>query len=126
MKTIYKSIFLVLIVSLFQGCASHENFVQKYNGWIGRHIAHFIQEVGYPDSQYDLPNTHKVYVYQRSEVYTRPAMPTFGYGYGSYYGGYGMVGFSTEVVQKNCNLYIETDKDGIILRWGSRGNSCRS
>jgi hypothetical protein len=126
MKNVMRFIVLSFVVLLIQGCASHENFVQKYNAWVGRHISHFIQEIGYPDSQYDLPNKNRVYVYHKSQIYTAPAMPTFGYGYGSYYGGYGMVGFRTEVVQETCNLYVETDKEGTIVKWGSRGNSCRT
>ncbi len=49
-----------------------------------------------------------------------------GYGgYGGYYGGhgYGMM-YSSEVVQKSCKLFLETNKKGIIVKWGSRGNHC--
>ena len=122
----FRSLLLTVVFLLLQGCASHENFVQKYDGWVGRHISHFIQEMGYPDSQYDLPNKNRVYVYEKSRIYSTPSMPMFGYGYGGYYGGYGMVSYAPNIVEETCKLYLETDKQGTIVTWGSRGNSCRS
>jgi hypothetical protein len=47
-----------------------------------------------------------------------------GYGYG---GAYGMFGYGgSEIVQESCKLFIETNKKGNILKWGSRGNHCVS
>lgn len=129
MKTFLKLSLVSIAFLLMQGCASHQKFVNKYNDWIGKDINHLIQQVGYPDSTYILPNKNKVYVYARSRVYSTPSMPMFsyGYGYGGYYGGYGMYGmYGTDVVQRTCKLYLETNKKGIIVKWGSRGNSCLS
>ncbi len=68
-----------------------------------------------------------VYVYERSRVYSIPSFPVMGYGYGSHYGGIGMFGYGgSEVVQESCKLFIETNKKGNILKWGSRGNHCVS
>jgi hypothetical protein len=56
-------------------------------------------------------------------------------GYGGYYGGYGGYyggmmgygfGYSEEIVQESCKLFIETNRKNIIVRWRSRGNSCVS
>ena len=124
MKTFLKLSLVTIAILLMQGCASHQKFVNKYNAWMGKDINHLIQQIGYPDSTYILPNKNKVYVYERSRVYSIPSMPM--YGYGGYYGGYGMVGYGSDIVQKTCKLYLETNKKDIIVKWGSRGNSCLS
>ena len=126
MKTFLKLSLVSLSILFMSGCASHQKFVNKYNAWVGKDINHLIQQIGYPDSTYIMPNKNKVYVYARSRVYSTPSMPMYGYGYGGYYGGYGMYGYGTDVVQKTCKLYLETNKKGIIVKWGSRGNSCVS
>jgi hypothetical protein len=126
MRTILKSSLFIIAVMLMQGCATHQNFVTKYNAWVGQDINDLIQQIGYPDSTYILPNKNKVYVYSRSRIYSYPSM-AMGYGYGPYYhGGYGMFGYSTDVVQKTCKLFLETNKKGIIVKWGSSGNACVS
>jgi hypothetical protein len=122
-------ILLGFMLLLLQGCATNEKFVMKYNSWVGQPIDNLVKQVGYPDSTYILANKNKVYVYERSRVYTTPVvMPVYAYGYGGYYGGYGMIGYpyAADVVQKTCKLFLETNKKGIIVRWGSRGNDCVS
>jgi len=126
MKNIVKISLLIVAVLLMQGCATHQNFVNKYNAWVGQDINDLIKKIGYPDSTYMLPNNNKVYVYERSRVYSYPST-SMGYGYWPYYhGGYGMIGYGTDVVQKTCKLYLETNKKGTIVKWGSRGNACVS
>ncbi|MCW8820902.1 MAG: hypothetical protein OQK45_01655 [Sulfurovum sp.] len=126
MKKLLKITFISLAVLLMQGCATHQNFVNKYNSWVGQDINRLIQKIGYPDSTYILPNKNKVYVYERSRVYSYPSM-AMGYGYGRYYSNYyGMFGYGNDVVHETCKLYLETDKKGIIVKWGSRGNHCVS
>lgn len=128
MKAFLKLSLLLLSILLMQGCASHQKFVNKYNAWVGKDINHLIQQIGYPDSTYLLTNKNKVYVYARSRVYSTPSIPMmgYGYGYGGYYGGYGMYAYGNDIVQKTCKLYLETNKKGIIVKWGSRGNACFS
>ena len=125
-----KLLLAMIAILLMQGCATHANFVKKYNSWVGKNISSLITQIGYPDSTFTLPNKNKVYVYERSRVYSVPSMPMMGYGYGGYgyYGGYygGMFGYSEEIVQESCKLFLETNKKGIIVKWGSRGNSCVS
>ena len=118
--------FIILSLFSMQGCATQQNFVKKYNSWMGQDINHLIQQIGYPDSTYILPNKNKVYVYERSNVYSIPSMPIMGYGYGGYYGGYGMYGYSNDIVYQTCKLFIETDKKGIIGKWGSMSDHCVS
>ncbi len=126
MKTFFKIFLLSIFILLMQGCASHQKFVNKYNAWLGKDISHLIQQIGYPDSTYILPNKNKVYVYERSRIYSYPSM-SMGYGgYRGHYGGYGMFGYETDVVQQTCKTYFETNKKGIIVKWGSRGNHCVS
>ena len=126
MKKFLLYTFIILSLFSMQGCATQQNFVKKYNSWMGQDINHLIQQIGYPDSTYILPNKNKVYVYERSNVYSIPSMPIMGYGYGGYYRGYGMYGYSNDIVYQTCKLFIETDKKGIIVKWGSRGNNCVS
>jgi len=118
---------MIIATSLLviQGCATHTNFVKKYNAWIGQDISHLIEQIGYPDSTFVLPNKNKVYVYERSRIYSIPS-PMIGYGYGGYYGGYGILGYDNDVVQEICKLFIETNQKGSIVKWGSRGNHCVS
>ena len=125
MKYFLKLSLLGITVLLLQGCASHQNFVNRYDSWVGKDINNLVAQIGYPDSTYVLPNKNKVYVYEKSRVNSYPSMPMMGYGYGGYYGsyGYGMM-YSHDVVQKSCKLFLETNKRGIIVKWGSRGNHC--
>ena len=121
MKYFLKLSLLGITVLLLQGCATHQKFVNRYNSWVGKDINKLVVEIGYPDSTYVLPNKNKVYVYEKSRVYSYPS-PLMGYyGYGGY--GYGMI-YSSEVVHKSCKLFLETNKKGIIVKWGSRGNHC--
>ena len=126
MKTILKLSLSVITLLLLQGCATHQNFVNRYNTWVGKDINNLVAQIGYPDSTYVLPNKNKVYVYAKSSVYSYSSMPMMGYGYGysGYYGGYGMMAYNSEVVQRSCKLFLETNKKGIIVKWGSRGNHC--
>jgi len=123
MKKITKVILVGLTLALVQGCATHEKFVQKYDTWVGQNIAYLIGQIGYPDSTFVLPNKNKVYVYERSRIYS---MPSSMFGYGGYYNRYSMFGFGygADVVQESCKLFIETNKKGTIVKWGSRGNNC--
>ena len=123
MHKLLKTSLLSVSLLLIQGCATHANFVQKYNSWMGHNISYLVSQIGYPDSTYVLPNKNKVYVYERSRIYSIPSMPMFGYGY---YDGYGMFGYDNEVIQETCKLFLETNKKGTIVRWGSRGNHCVS
>ena len=108
MKKTLKLTLISLAVLAIQGCANHSKFVKKYDSWIGQNIAHLIGQIGYPDSTFTLPNKNKVYVYERSRVYSLPSMPMMGYGYGGHYGGYGMFGYGSDIIQETCKLFIET------------------
>ncbi len=68
MKYFLKLSLLGITLLLFQGCASHENFVNRYNSWVGKDINKLVAQIGYPDSTYVLPNKNKVYVYEKSRV----------------------------------------------------------
>lgn len=127
MKRSFKIILIVSTIILIQGCATHANFVKRYDSWVGHDINHLMQEIGYPDDTYILPNKNKVYVYAKSRIYSIPSM-SMGYGYyGGYYRGYyGMYGYENDIVQRSCKLFLETNKKGIIVKWGSRGNHCTS
>jgi len=126
MKKILTFSLFIMAILLMQGCATHQNFVNKYSSWVGQDINQLVKKIGYPDSTYVLPNKNKVYVYERSRVYSYPSM-SMGYGYGRYYyGNYGMFSYGNDVVQETCKLYLETNKKGIIVKWGSRGNHCVS
>ncbi len=124
-----RSVMLTLLtgaIFLISGCASHENFVKTYNNWVGKNIHYFTSTYGYPDTTYKLKNGNTVYVYEKTRVYSTPTVtPAFGYfGPYGYYGGFGM-GYGTDVNYETCKLFLEVDKKDTIVRWGSRGNSCR-
>ena len=123
MKKILKLTLIAVAILVIQGCANHAIFVKKYDSWVGQNIAHFIGKIGYPDSTFILPNKNKVYIYESSRVYSLPS-PVIGYGYG----GYGVFGYSydSDIVHETCKLFIETNKKGSIVKWGSRGNHCIS
>jgi len=124
MKTIVKIILATTAVLLLSACASHENFIHKYNSWVGKDINTFISNVGYPDRTYKLPNKNTVYVYEESRIQSYPRM-TVGYGgfYGPYYGG---MSYGSDITQKTCKLFLEVNKKKKIVRWSSRGNNCVS
>lgn len=127
-KALVKPTLLILSFVFIEGCASHANFIKKYDVWIGHSIIDFIDKVGYPDNTFVLPNKHKVYVYEDSHVYSMPS-PRISIGTGGYYGGYYNMyryEYNSEVLQESCKLFVETNKKGTILKWGSRGNHCVS
>jgi len=126
MKRLFKIILTVSTILLLQGCATHANFVKRYDNLLGQNISYLIQQIGYPDSTYLLPNKNKVYIYERSRIYSLPSTAMMGYGYGGYYGGYGMFGYGNEIRQETCKLFLETNKKGAIIKWASRGNHCIS
>jgi len=121
-----RNIILIGILLLLSGCASHENFVKTYNNWVGKNIHYFTSQYGYPDTTYTLKNGNQVYVYEKTRIYSTPTItPPFGYyGYGPYYGGMLMT-YGNDVNYETCKLFLEVDKKGTIVHWGSRGNSCR-
>jgi len=119
MNKLNKLTLLIGAILLMQGCATHENFVKRYDSWIGHNINHLMQDIGYPDSTYILPNKNKVYVYRQSKIYSISYMPMMGYGMYGY-------GYGNDIIQKSCKLFLETNKKGIIVKWGSRGNYCTS
>jgi len=125
MQRRWRAIILALMLIGIGGCASHENFVKTYNSWVGHNIHHFTAQYGYPDTTYTLNNGHTVYVYEKQEIYSTPSLsPGFGYyGHGGYYGGLS-VAYGTDIDYKSCKLFLEVDKKGTIVKWGSRGNSC--
>jgi len=126
MKHYMKHILFTIGLVWLSGCASHENFVKTYNNWVGHNIHHFTAQYGYPDTTYKLKNGHDVYVYEKTRIYASPTItPAFGYyGYGSYYGGMA-VAYGNDINYETCKLFLEVDKKGMIVHWGSRGNSCR-
>jgi len=126
MKNSFKLISIMLLLVWLSGCASHENFVRTYNGWVGQSIHYFTSQYGYPDTTYTLKNGNQVYVYEKTRIYSSPTFtPAFGYyGYGGYYGGMTMA-YGNDVNYETCKLFLEVNKKGMIIHWGSRGNSCR-
>jgi len=126
MRSILKAGFLGTILLFVSGCTSHENFVKTYNSWVGQNIHHFTAQYGYPDTTYKLKSGNDVYVYEKTRIQSYPTVtPAFGYyGYGGYYGGM-MVEYGTDIDYRTCKLFLEVDKKGTIIHWGSRGNNCR-
>ena len=124
MRIFYRTVIFTLAVIALNSCASHENFVNKYNSWVGKDINTFISQVGYPDRTYKLPNKNSVYVYEESRIQSYPTM-TVGYGgfYGPYYGG---MSYGTDIQQETCKLFLEVNRQHRIIRWSSRGNNCVS
>ena len=125
MRIFYKTAIAASMMLVFSGCASHSNFINKYNSWVGKDINTFISHVGYPDRTYKLPNNRNtVYVYEESRIQSYPTM-TIGYGgfYGPMYGG---MMYGSDIEQKTCKLFLEVNRKHKIVRWSSRGNSCVS
>ena len=124
MKNSYKIAILAIALMILNSCASHSNFVNKYNSWVGKDINVFISRIGYPDRTYKLPNKNTVYVYEESKIQSYPTM-TLGYGgyYGPYYGG---MSYGSDIVQQSCKLFLEVNKQHKIVKWSSRGNNCVS
>lgn len=124
MKHRGKLTLITLAAIVLQGCgATHAKFTQKYNSWVGKNISYLISAVGYPDSTFTLPSKNKVYVYEKSNIYSTPSLQ-IGYGM---YGNSGLFGYglgSSDIQHNTCKLFIETNKRGKILKWQARGNHC--
>ena len=117
MKKLLILIVIGFSMAVLSGCATHQKFVERYDGWVGKDISTLIAKIGYPDSTFSLPNNNKVYVYERSRVDSVPISPIMGYGYY----GYGVVGYNYQMVTSTCKLFLETNKSGVIVKWGYRG-----
>jgi len=117
MKKFLTVIMIGLTMIMLSGCATHQKFVQKYDGWVGKDITALIKKIGYPDSTFLLPDGNWVYVYERSRVDTVPVGPLMGYGYD----GYRYYGYRYQTVSSTCKLFLETNRKGIIVKWGYRG-----
>lgn len=124
MQKIVKVMLFTIGLLFLSGCATHQNFVQKNDRWVGKNINTLITTLGYPDTILSLPDKHKVYVYEHSRVYSIPSGPIMGYG--GYYGYYGMFGYTHEVISETCKVFFETDRKGTIIKWRARGNHCVS
>ncbi len=126
MPYIAKYLLTLTLFVILQGCATEAKFAQRYDNWVGKNIAYFVAQQGYPDRTYMLPNNHKVYVYEESRIVNHP---TLGFGYGGRFdlGGLGIFGaYEPTIEQESCKLFIETNTKGKIVKWGSRGNACVS
>lgn len=125
MHKTFKYLLITSSLLLMEGCATHTNFVKKYDSYVGHNISELIEHHGYPDSTLTLPNKNKVYIYEESSISTSPRV-SIGIGYGMYsrygFGGYG----AEEIHQESCKLFLETNRKGIIVKWNSKGNSCVS
>lgn len=117
MLKLMKMALILAALMIVNGCATHEKFVTKFDGWVGKDINTFIAQIGYPDSTFVLPNKNKVYVYERSRVDHVPVGPMIGYGYY----GYSVVGYNYHTVTSTCKLFIETNTKGRIVKWGHKG-----
>lgn len=124
---INKILLLLLTVVLISGCATHAKFVERNNSWIGKNISLLIKEIGYPDTTYSLPGNHKIYVYEKSRIYSQRSSHTlsYTYGYGYYFNPYNFAQYN-EVTEDKCKTFFETDSKGKILLWKARGNHCVS
>ncbi|GEM_PF-1537090 len=129
MKNVKFLLSTLVVFVTFNGCASHQNFINQQNAWNGQNISSYIDSTGYPESSYDLPNGNKVYVYIKRDNYGY--YTDFSMGFDGTIGRRGYIGFPIgfgsnynrgEVI--TCQLFIETDKSGKIIKWSSRGNSC--
>lgn len=138
MKRIKNLSSLIVAVLIFNGCATHENFIKQQDSWNGQSIVEYIKVVGYPDSSYDLPNGNKVYIYtKKRQNYNSGFQMGFSGVFGSRIGRNGYIGipmgfgfpmgyggiYEDEIVT-TCQLFIETTKTGKIIRWSSKGSGC--
>jgi hypothetical protein len=123
-------IVFVSAVLLMGGCATHENFVQKYNGWVGKDYRQLMKQIGYADTMYKAPNGNKVYVYSKTRIYSTPSVsmmmpaPYYYPYYYPYYGGAFAFYGANDIVTETCKLFIEVNRHHRIIRWQSRGNHC--
>ncbi|MEA3419209.1 MAG: hypothetical protein U9Q90_07380 [Campylobacterota bacterium] len=129
MNKLLKWIILVSVAIMMVGCATHANFVQKYDGWLGKDYRQLMRHIGYADTMYKAPNGNKVYVYSKTRVYSTPSAsmmmgPYYYPYYYPYYGGaFGFYG-GNDIRTETCKLFIEVNKNQRIVRWQSRGNHC--
>lgn len=123
MRIFLKSVVFGSILLWMTGCATHQNFVKTYDAWVGQNIHTFVKEAGYPDTTYKLSNGNKVYVYEKTRIHSSPAFASV-YGYGNW-GYYSSMGYGSDIEYETCKVFLEVNRKGTIVRWGSRGNSCR-
>lgn len=133
MNKIYQAITFFTAFALFQGCgATHAKFVEKNNSWVGKNVGQLIEQMGYPDSNYILPNKNRVYVYKKMRTYSSVSTPTVVAfdrnlpSTTSYRENSLIVAYNYEISEEVCKTFFEADTKGIIVKWRARGNRCVS
>lgn len=99
-----KKLLLFLFTLSLSSCATTENYEANLNTWLdhNRTINDFISVNGYPDSSYEIPNGHKVYIYSSSHSYI----------------------IEGQIFNSSCRTFLETNNKNIIVKWHYKGNHC--
>ena len=101
-----KKMLLIIFFILFSMPVNAEEFmVRALNSWLGYNIEDVISVWGYPTDEKHIVGKNLIY-WSNNEYYVLANQ-------GSFYGG-----------ESYCNKIFEIDKNGKIISWQYKGNSC--
>jgi len=123
-----KHFFLLISVLLIVSCGPKLH--QRLDANIGKNINQVVNEIGYPDRELMAPNGNKVYVFENRRIYTTSAQFKTSPDEKKV-GNVTYVGTKTEQVSGaktnvyECQLYLEVDDNENVIKWRTKGGSCR-
>jgi hypothetical protein len=128
MPRLFRPAGLVLLaLALLAACATTENYEKKLNFWLGKSEKELVSSWGIPDKQYQVDPQTKMLSYAAHNAVVYPGAPATCT---STVKGNTVVsncfgGLPPELEMQNCET-VFTITEGVVRRWGHRGNNCRS
>ncbi|MFO7596370.1 MAG: hypothetical protein R6W92_08505 [Desulfocurvibacter africanus] len=117
---------LSLITGLLCGCSSRQMHHGSLNSWVGAPIDSYIRANGQPSGRRDLPNGYAVYSFSNTGSGYKPIESQSNHEARSYGTTRGVEGslYKDPRLNLSCTVWLETDKEGHIVRWRQQGNNC--
>lgn len=119
-------LILFLIVFVLCSCSSRQMHHGSLDSWVGVHIDSYIRANGQPNGKRSLPNGYAVYSFSSTGSGYKPIEEQAGRETRDYVTTRGVEGslYKDSRLDLACTVWLETDKEGHILRWRQQGNSC--
>jgi len=127
-----RAILLIILTSLFSGCATTAAYKKVLNTWIGSSAEHLIYTAGWgiPTSEFTLPNGDKAYCYYRHRSFRTPMYTTPSTSYSTVVGNtvytntYGGNIAGGQTFTRDCRTCFFINKKNIIYNYNFSGNNC--
>ncbi|MFD1162964.1 MULTISPECIES: hypothetical protein [Hwangdonia] len=115
MKTLIKTIQIIVIGLLVSSCVSSKNYANRINTWRGADVNDLINSWGPPSDIYELPNGSKMYTY----LYVNNSLVT------TRHSQFADVTYQS-TTQNYCQTSFTANKNNVIESTTFKGSSCIS